>query len=181
MSDASLPPAAHEQLRERFYPTRNEQLHPTGGGQFHPTACAQQVHHPGHGQFQSPARAQQFQYPARAQQPAHGPHGQPFHSAAPLLLDHQQLRSVQFTATNILIEAFASGTLSSLNDEILRRRAEYHLQWHPNALDSEQARVVVSQTRCLVLSHIEEACTSITIRFAVLGVALEPICCYLQN
>ncbi|KAF4581372.1 hypothetical protein EYR40_002960 [Pleurotus pulmonarius] len=97
------------------------------------------------------------------------------------LLNHEQLRNVQVTAANILIEAFASGTLSTLNDELLRRRAEYHLGWCPNALDSAQARGVVAQTRCLVLTHIGNASESVTIRFAVLGVALEPIRRYLQN
>ncbi|KDQ25051.1 hypothetical protein PLEOSDRAFT_1086016 [Pleurotus ostreatus PC15] len=90
------------------------------------------------------------------------------------LLDHQQLRRVQFAASNILIEAFASGNLPSMNDETLRRHAEYDLGWRTNSLDSEHARLVVFQTRCMVLTHLEEAALSATIRFAVLGVALGP-------
>lgn len=129
------------------------------------------------------------------------------YNGQPHLLDHQQLRNVQFTTTNILIEAFAAGNLScvvapsallpltffcsTLNDETLRRRAENHLGWVSNSLDSAQARVVIAQTRCLVLvtscplslvaadihpspvkTHIDKAAASTTIRFAVLGVAL---------
>ncbi|KDQ26083.1 hypothetical protein PLEOSDRAFT_1085357 [Pleurotus ostreatus PC15] len=94
------------------------------------------------------------------------------YNGQPNLLDHQQLRNVQFTTTNILIEVFAAGNLSTLNDEVLRRRAENHLGWVSNSLDSAQARLVVAQTCCLVLTHIDKAAASTTIRFAVLGVAL---------
>ncbi|KAF9492847.1 cytochrome P450 [Pleurotus eryngii] len=122
------------------------------------------------------------------------------YNSQPNLLDHQQLRNVQFTTTNILIEAFAAGNLFTLNDETLQRRAENHLGWVSNSLDSAQARVVIAQTRCLVLvtscplslaaadihplpvkTHIDKAAASTTIRFAVLGVALEPIRQYLQT
>lgn len=80
-----------------------------------------------------------------------------------VLLDKHQLRCVQFASSNILIEAFAAGTLwcvaacsvdaplltkprSTMNDEALRRRAEAHLGGSTNTLDSAQAHFVVSQT-----------------------------------
>ncbi|KAF4565604.1 hypothetical protein EYR36_002178 [Pleurotus pulmonarius] len=41
-----------------------------------------------------------------------------------VLLNEHQLRRVQFASSNILLEAFAAGTLCTMNDEVLRRRAE---------------------------------------------------------
>ncbi|KAF4594347.1 hypothetical protein EYR40_009150 [Pleurotus pulmonarius] len=70
---------------------------------------------------------------------------------------------------------------SSLNDETLRRTVEYHLGWQGNSLDSEHAQFVVYQTRCRILTYLEEAAMSPTVRFAVLGVALGPIRRHLQQ
>ncbi|KAJ8695784.1 hypothetical protein PTI98_005711 [Pleurotus ostreatus] len=98
---------------------------------------------------------------------------------AAVTLDHHQLRSIQCTTTHILVEAYAAGTLCMLNDDVVRRRAEYHLGWRLNSLDSTQARTVVSQTRRHVLSRIDEAASSVAIRYAVLGFALEHVRHYL--
>ncbi|KAF9487123.1 hypothetical protein BDN71DRAFT_1594629 [Pleurotus eryngii] len=88
-------------------------------------------------------------------------------------LDHAQVRKVWCTATFILVEAYAAGTLYTMNNEILRCRAEYHLGWFPNSLESAQARTTIFQTRCNVLSRIDEAAASVAIRYAVLGLALD--------
>ncbi|KAF9491273.1 hypothetical protein BDN71DRAFT_1510543 [Pleurotus eryngii] len=93
-----------------------------------------------------------------------------------ILLDKQQLHWVQFVSSNILIEAYASGTLSMMNNNVLRHRAEVHLGWSPNTLDSAQARFVVSQIRHVVLLCLNEAATSTVVQYAILGIALEPIC-----
>ncbi|KAF9486802.1 hypothetical protein BDN71DRAFT_1459147 [Pleurotus eryngii] len=68
----------------------------------------------------------------------------------------------------------------TMNGDILRRRTEAHLGWHPNSLNTVQARFVVSKTRHVILSRSDEAAASTIVRFAVLGVALEPIRHYLQ-
>ncbi|KAF9492970.1 hypothetical protein BDN71DRAFT_1508948 [Pleurotus eryngii] len=70
---------------------------------------------------------------------------------------------------------------SFLNDKTLRRTVEFHLGWQGNSLDSEQAQFVVYQTRCQILTYLEEAAMSPTVHFAVLGVALGPIHRHLQQ
>ncbi|KAF9491182.1 hypothetical protein BDN71DRAFT_1453381 [Pleurotus eryngii] len=98
-----------------------------------------------------------------------------------ILLDEQQLRQVQFVSSNILIKAYAEGTLCMMNDNVLRRRAEVHLRWSPNTLDSAQAHFIVSQVRHVILSHLNEAAVSTVVRYTVLGVALESIRHYLHS
>ncbi|KAF7426512.1 hypothetical protein PC9H_008881 [Pleurotus ostreatus] len=98
-----------------------------------------------------------------------------------VLLDERQLRQVQFVSSNILIEAYAEGTLCTMNDNVLRRRAEVHLGWSPNTLDSAQARFVVSQVRHVILLRLNEAAASTVVRYTVLGVALESIRHYLHS
>ncbi|KAF4593535.1 hypothetical protein EYR40_008321 [Pleurotus pulmonarius] len=67
-----------------------------------------------------------------------------------------------------------------MNDEILRCRIEYHLGWYPDSLDTPHGRMVVSQTRFLIMSYFHAAATSVAIRFAILGIALESIRLYLE-
>ncbi|KAF9492472.1 hypothetical protein BDN71DRAFT_1433244 [Pleurotus eryngii] len=103
------------------------------------------------------------------------------------LLDHGQLRSIRFAVSNILVKAFISGGLLFLNDKTLRRTVKFHLGWQGNSLISEQAQFVVYQTRCRILfflgmkTYLEEAAMSPTVRFAILGIALGPICRHLQQ
>lgn len=91
------------------------------------------------------------------------------HATAEPLLTPYQLRQVQHTAANVLVDAYAAGMLpyvlrcpfvisqltlsvySSMNDELLRRRVEYYLDWPANHLDTCQGRMAISQLRWLVL------------------------------
>ncbi|KAF4580579.1 hypothetical protein AB1N83_012393 [Pleurotus pulmonarius] len=101
-------------------------------------------------------------------------------SNPPFVLDYHNLHLLQFTAANILIETYAAGSIHLMNDEILRCRIEYHLGWYPDSLDTPHGRMVVSQTRFLIMSYFHAAATSVAIRFAILGIALESIRLYLE-
>ncbi|KAG9220141.1 hypothetical protein CCMSSC00406_0007164 [Pleurotus cornucopiae] len=97
--------------------------------------------------------------------------------AAPLT--SLQARQVQHMAANVLVEAYASGTFPAMNDVLLRRRVEYYLELVPNRLETQQGRMLVSQIRWLVVFHA--ALESVTIRYAILGLALEHVRRYLQS
>ncbi|KAG9221873.1 hypothetical protein PTI98_008853 [Pleurotus ostreatus] len=97
------------------------------------------------------------------------------HATAEPLLTPYQLRQVQHTAANVLVDAYAAGMLPSMNDELLRRRVEYYLDWPANHLDTCQGRMAISQLRWLVLHHLHAALESTSIRYTILGLALEHI------
>ncbi|KAF4583835.1 hypothetical protein EYR40_002330 [Pleurotus pulmonarius] len=102
-----------------------------------------------------------------------------------VLLNEHQLRRVQFASSNILLEAFAAGTLCTMNDEVLRRRAEptsggrpTPLTLHKHALSSHRLDIFVYG---LLQSRLNEAAASTVVRYVILGVALEPIRRYLDT
>ncbi|KAF4600273.1 hypothetical protein EYR38_004897 [Pleurotus pulmonarius] len=92
-----------------------------------------------------------------------------------------QARQVQHMAANVLVEAYASGTFPAMNDVLLRRRVEYYLELVPNRLDTQQGRMLVSQICWLVVYQFHAALESATIRYAILGLALEHVRRFLQS
>ncbi|KAF9492888.1 hypothetical protein BDN71DRAFT_1509111 [Pleurotus eryngii] len=106
----------------------------------------------------------------------------PLNASAPavLVLDHHDLHLLQYMVTNILIESYGTGSIHLMNDDILCCRVEYHLGWYLNLLDSPYACVVVARTRFSIMSYFQAVATSVTIHYAILGLALEHICLFLN-
>ncbi|KAF9491424.1 hypothetical protein BDN71DRAFT_1434000 [Pleurotus eryngii] len=79
-----------------------------------------------------------------------------------------QARQVQHMATNVLVEAYASGTFPWHYEQF-----EYYLKLVPNRLESQQGHMLAPQTCWLVVYQFHAALESVTIRYAILGLALE--------
>ncbi|KAF4584010.1 hypothetical protein EYR40_002508 [Pleurotus pulmonarius] len=100
--------------------------------------------------------------------------------AEPLLTPYQ-LRQVQHMAANVLVDAYTAGMLpyvlhcpfvisqltlsvyGLMNDELLRRRVEYYLDWPAHHLDTCQGHMAISQLRCIIYTWLCNQLASTTL------------------